>query len=429
MTRLVGKPATTGWTTKSALAKVPSDAAPNRAGFGAGVYGDDMRLVLAKGSSQYGSLRLHIDQLAAALSGLGHEIVVVDLIDAEPIPALHAAMAVRTDALVSFNGMPHEFAAGDFMNQSGAVFASFYLDHPVHHLIRLQSRIQRPALFFLDATHIAFMKAWAASDVIGSGGLLPPGANELDEAPDVSDEAFARRDIPLLFSGTYRGEPAQGWRGWPDSAATQIVAQMAERMAADGRLPLLEALDASLKAREAALSPEVLRAITPLLPTVQLFAEAYHRHAVLTALGAAEVPVQIYGLGWEPLCARYPSFQYGGVGSFEETLHLLRRARIVLSINNGFVAGGHERVFTAMRAGACVFSEASAYYAGAFDDGREIVTYDLDSLDRMPGRLLDLMADLPAQAAIARAGYQRATAEHRWQARAAALIQAIEAAR
>jgi len=388
-----------------------------------------MRLVLAKGRSQYGSLRLHIDQLAAALSELGHETVVVDLIDAEPMRAVNAAMAVRTDALISFNGMLHEFAASDVMSQSGSVFASFYVDHPIHHLTRLESRIQRPALFFLDATHIAFMKARAGPETIGAGGLLPPGANELDAAPDVSDEAFARRDIPVLFSGTYRGEPTQGWRGWPDSPATQIVAQTAERMAADGRLPLLDALDATLNARGAALSVDVLRAITPLLPPVQQFAEAYHRHAVLTALGDAEAPIQVYGLGWEPLCARYPSFQYGGVGSFEETLHLLRRARIVLSINNGFVAGGHERVFTAMRAGACVFSEASAYYAGAFDDGREIVTYGLDSLDRIPGRLLDLMADLPAQAAIARAGYQRATAEHRWQARAAALVQAIEAAR
>ncbi len=388
-----------------------------------------MRLVLAKGRSQYGSLRLHIDQLAAALSGLGHETVVVDLIDAEPMRAVNAAMAVRTDALISFNGMLHEFAAGDFMSQSGSVFASFYVDHPVHHLTRLQSRIPRPALFFLDATHIAFMKAWADPGAIGSGGLLPPGANELDEAPAVSDEAFARRNIPLLFSGTYRGEPAQAWRGWPDSPATQIVTQTADRMAADGGLPLLGALDATLTARGASLSSDVLRAITPLLPAVQQFAEAYHRHAVLTALGAAEVPVQVYGLGWEPLCAIYPSFQYGGVGSFEETLHLLRRARIVLSINNGFVAGGHERVFTAMRAGACVFSEASAYYADAFDDGQEMATYGLDSLDRMPGRLLDLVADLPVQAAIARAGYQRATAEHRWQARAAALIQAIEAAR
>ena len=388
-----------------------------------------MRLVLAKGRSQYGSLRLHIDQLAAALSGLGHETVVVDLIDADPMRAVGAAMASRTDALISFNGMLHEFAASDVMSQSGSVFASFYVDHPVHHLTRLASRIHRPALFFLDATHIAFMKAWADPGAIGSGGLLPPGANELDETPDVSDEAFARRDIPLLFSGTYRGEPTQAWRGWPDSPATQIVAQMTERMAADGRLPLLDALDATLKARGAALSPDVLRAITPLLPTVQQFAEAYHRHAVLTALGAAEVPVQVYGLGWEPFCARYPSFRYGGVGSFEETLHLLRRARIVLSINNGFVAGGHERVFTAMRAGACVFSEASGYYAGAFDDGQEIVTYGLDSLDLMPGRLLDLMADLPAQAAIARAGYQRVTAEHRWAARAAVLVEAIEAAR
>jgi hypothetical protein len=33
-----------------------------------------MRFVLVKGQSQYGSLRLHVDQLAEALSGLGEDV-------------------------------------------------------------------------------------------------------------------------------------------------------------------------------------------------------------------------------------------------------------------------------------------------------------------------------------------------------------------
>jgi len=149
---------------------------------------------------------------------------------------------------------------------------------------------------------------------------------------------------------------------------------------------------------------------------------------VLTALGAAGVPMQVCGLGWEPLCARYPSFDYIGVGSFEETLHLLRRARIALNANNGFVAGGHERVFTAMCAGACLFSEASQYYASAFRDGEEMAVFSLNDLDRAASRLAALMDDLPSQTAIARAGHRRATAGHRWSARAAEIVKAVSAA-
>ena len=139
--------------------------------------------------------------------------------------------------------------------------------------------------------------------------------------------------------------------------------------------------------------------------------------------------MQVYGNGWPALADRYPSFKYGGVGSFEETLHLLRRTRVVLNTNNGFVAGGHERVFTAMCAGAAVFSDASRYYADAFKEGREIVTFAWNRLAEAPAQLQALVDDVPRAAKIARAGHARAMAEHRWSDRATRLVKAIRQAR
>jgi len=276
---------------------------------------------------------------------------------------------------------------------------------------------------------VQFMKAWGANRTYAHLGFLPPGANELDQPVDTSDAAFARRDIPLLFTGTYRGPPKPGWTGWPDSAAKALLADTAERMAADGRLPLLDALREAATARKARLSAELLEAMALLLSTAQQYAEAWHRHAVLTALGEAGVPVEVHGLGWAPLCERYPSFRHAGEGSFEQTLHLLRRARIVLNINNGFISGGHERVFSAMSAGAAVFSDSSRYYDDVFEDETEIATFSIRHPDRAPEQLTALMADLPAQAAMARAGHTRAAAEHSWTARAAKLMAVVEGVR
>ena len=86
--------------------------------------------------------------------------------------------------------------------------------------------------------------------------------------------------------------------------------------------------------------------------------------------------------------------------SFQETLHLLRQARLVLNTNNGFVAGGHERVFTAMCAGAGVVSDQSRYYAEAFKEGREIATFTWSELDKVPGQIEGLLADEAALAAM-----------------------------
>jgi hypothetical protein len=389
-----------------------------------------LRFALIKGQSQYGSLRLHVDQLAAALSELGHVARVVDMMADDRQAQLNLAVHERPDCFFGFSGVGcdlkiHDGSAYDYL---GCVYASMYVDHPVHHLARIAAPIRRHVAFFLDRSHLQYVSASPLAKGISQLGFLPPGANELPEPADLSDEAFARRDIPAMFTGTYRGEPKRPWRDWPESPARNLCEQIAERMAADARLPVLDALRAALKQIGAELTPQLFADCGPLLTGPQLFAEAYHRDAVLQVLGRAGAPLHIWGAGWEPLAARHPSFFYGGVGSFAETLHLLRRARVVLNINNGFVAGGHERVFAAMCAGAAVFSDANRYYAEAFDEGREIATYSWPKLADAPGRLSALMADEGRCASIARAGARRVQADHRWTSRAARLVKAVEQA-
>ena len=391
-----------------------------------------MRFVLAKGQSQYGSLRLHVDQLAAALAALGHETEVVDLMQANGIASLLMTLSRPTDCFFAFNGVACEVAAqGRHFERPDFLYATMYVDHPAHHLRRLSNPIARQAVFFLDRTHVQFLTSWAAGAAerkFSHIGFLPPGANALPDPVDLSDQAFAARDIGVLFTGTYRGPPVPGWTDWEASPARDFVAETAERMAADGRLALLDALRAVLAERRLRLSADLFEGLVPLLPAAQQYAEAAHRHAFVTALGEAGVAVEVYGLGWAPFCARYPSFRHGGEGSFEETLRLLRRARVALNTNNGFVAGGHERVFSAMSAGAAVFSDASRYYAEAFKD-RELATFSWPRLDRAADQLTALQSDVGALAAQARAGALRAQAEHSWAARAGKLVKVVEGLR
>jgi hypothetical protein len=385
-----------------------------------------MRFVLVKGSSQYGSLRLHIDQLADALIELGEAVEVVDLIAPDPAARLIRAVQAPTECVFGFSGVGVDIAIpGKFFERPDFAYATLYVDHPVHHLERLSAPIARQAVFFLDRTHVGFVERWAKPGAFAHVGFLPPGANTLPAPVETSEAAFPARDIPLLFTGTYRGPPTQPWADWPESPARTLVADTSVHMAGDGRLALVDALSAVLGPADTELTSDLLQTIAPLLSQIQLFAEAQHRHRVLTALGHAEVPLSVYGAGWESLSQRHPSIRYGGVGSFEETLHLLRRARLVLNINNGFVAGGHERVFTAMCAGAAVLSDTSDYYAEAFEDGRDIATYDINRPQAIGGQVRALLADPGALATIASAGRDRAMAEHCWRNRAAELIAVV----
>jgi len=388
-----------------------------------------MRFVLVKGQSQYGSLRLHVAQLAEALGELGEHARIVDLTAQDAASQLAFALADPPDCVIGFNGVGGEIALpGRFVAQPSFVYAGLYVDHPVHHLDRLTAGPAGQAVFFLDRSHVDFMHRWTLAGAFAHIGFLPPGANTLPIPADTSDAAFAARDIGLLFTGTYRGQPRPPWSDWTESPARTLVERTADHMIARGRTPLLDAAAAVLREAGGELSSDLLRQAAPLLAMVQAHVEAALRHRTLTALGDAGVPMNVYGLGWEPLCQAYPSFRHGGVGSFEETLALLRRSRMVLNINNGFVAGGHERVFTALCAGAAVVSEASAYYDEAFGPD-ELATCDIDRPDEIAGGIARLSNDIDALARLARAGHARATTEHRWANRAWDLVEAIRALR
>jgi hypothetical protein len=387
-----------------------------------------MRFLLLKGQSQYGSLRLHIDQLAGALRALGEDVRVIDLLHHEGTAAfVRAAVVDGADCVFAFSGVfGQEYGA--VYKKLGITYASLYVDNPVHHLPRLQPPESAYAAFFLDRTHQAFMQAMDEARAFAHLGFLPPGANTLAAPVDVSREAYGERDIPILFSGTYRGEPPRAWLDMP-TAVCNLLNAVAERMVADGSLWIGAALRDALDATDVKLTPEFLRSVAPVLSPVQLFAEAYHRNAFLDVVGPAGIAIQTVGKGWGPLCERYRSFSYLGEGSFEETLELLRRTRVVINVNNGFVSGGHERVFAAMAAGAAVFSETSFFYDEVFVDGEDIATFKTPAQPDVAARLQRLSDDLDLGARIAAKGYAKTQAHHLWTNRATEIVEVVRGLR
>jgi hypothetical protein len=387
-----------------------------------------MRFLLVKAQSQYGSLRLHVDQLAAALTELGEDVRVVDTMAPFGTAAYVCATVVDgADCVFTFGGVfGQEY--GPVFKKFGITFASLYVDNPVHHLPRLEPPKAQYIAFFLDRTHQAFMQAMDETEAFAHLGFLPPGANTLPEPVDVSREAYGARDIPILFSGTYRGPPERTWLDMP-TAVCNLLDAVAERMVADGSLWIGAALKEALQSGGIALTPDFLRSIAPVLRFVQSFAEAYHRNTFLEVVGAAGVAITTVGKGWPDLCARFPSFSYLGEGSFEETLALLRRTRVVINVNNGFVSGGHERVFAAMAAGAAVFSETSLFYDEVFVAGKDLITFKTPVQAEVATRLQQLADDPHLGAAIAANGHAKTLANHMWTNRALQVVEVVRRVR
>lgn len=136
-----------------------------------------MRFVLIKGQSQYGSLRLHIDQLAQAFRDLGHEVEVVDL-TLGGLAALDRTVVTPPDAYLAINGVGSDYANanGSVYDQIGAAYVTLHVDHPVHQAARITTRFRKHAAFCLDRSHVQFVSAWPSAKGLAHLGFLPPGA-------------------------------------------------------------------------------------------------------------------------------------------------------------------------------------------------------------------------------------------------------------
>ncbi|MDE1145439.1 MAG: glycosyltransferase [Azospirillaceae bacterium] len=321
---------------------------------------------------------------------------------------------------------------GSLYDRADALFITLHVDHPVHLWERLETKMDRRFIVsFLDATHVKLVRDAFPPDHFAALSLMPPGANtSIPPVMPVEDDLFrdwtARRDIPLLFTGTYRGTPDRRWRQAERNFVTTLFDDAADLALSHDTLAMEEAIDQVVAARDVSLAPASRTQLIRRSREVYQYVEAYRRHRLLETLNAAGVPLVVYGKGWEN--GPFPAFDWRGEGSFEETLGLLRRTRLVLNSNNNFVAGGHERVFAAQVNGAAVVSDTSRYYDRHYADGRDMLFYRWSALADLPARIEAALADPDGLADVARAGFRQAATHHTWEVRARHILGLFEAA-
>ncbi len=374
---------------------------------------------LFKGQSQYGSLRTHVDQLAGALEARGTRVTILDFQQDGFMARLQDSLRATPPPglFISFNCVGADLRVGErsLYEALGVDHLSLNVDHPIYQWERLQATDGRRLIpCFLDHSHLRYLSRRVDLDRYPTVGFLPPGASTA--SPSASPPAFSwgpERDIPVLFTGTFRGLPE---RSWPrdGSLASRIIDATVERVLGSDGVAAHEAMDAALADLGLEATRDRLAGLMGPMHTVLNHCAAVHRHAIITALCEAQVPLVVYGNGWEPLAARYPSIDWRGEGSWAETLALLPRTRIVLSTNNEFFEGAHERVFAAQAHGAAVLSETSSVYTERYRDGHDILLFRWSEVASAAARVKALLADDLRLSTIAAAGHAATCAQHTW---------------
>lgn len=391
-----------------------------------------MQVALIRGASAYGALGLFIERLAAAFVQRGYSPVIVDATTQDIADALSRIAAQGPVALAFSFGLFGEFRTPEGLSVgdlADAPHVIHYVDYPLSHALRLDRTPRSAAILVVDATHVDAIEASYGEEHFAFVGFCPHAAIGPVAPASASAEAYAaERPVPTLFAGTFYPPETPAWTRFAPHLRALFQAAFEIALARDF-LPALDAVRIAMRDRGLDPAAPAHRDLRLAATFVHEQVRAARRLQLLQTAARMGMPLWAVGKGYEAELARFPNLTYGGEADLGGVVGLMRHSRVVLNVNANFGAGSHERVFSAMAAGAAVASDHSRFYAERFDAGAEILLYRWTALEAGLDQVARLAADPQAAWALAQAGRARAAAEHQWEQRVDVILAAADAAR
>lgn len=156
-----------------------------------------------------------------------------------------------------------------------------------------------------------------------------------------------------------------------------------------------------------------------------LYLSHYFRYQLLKTLTDNDIQVHVFGTSWKNCrLLENPNFIWHNQDlTTAECLSVWQQSKIALNIMSGHKNAVTERIVNSMLQKAAVCTERNSYLESQFQDGSDVIYYDLAHLDSLPKRLASLLANTQQLEQIAENGCKKAFYYHTWDNRAQALLE------
>jgi hypothetical protein len=306
-----------------------------------------------------------------------------------------------------------------YMMSVDFLFFAFLVDHPIYHRGRLKSNVQNLIVSCIDKTHVEFINEY--ENIVCSKVFIPHGARRYTEP-----RPFSQRTYRFIFAGSYSNPDhvRKQWQGF-DSHLARFLDNAAERALYDSERTLPDIFQELLNEKGLDENPIYLRKLTEVMPLVDRFVRSKRRLMVLEAL--TDFPLHVFGNGWDecPLYGRNQWVFHPPV-SYNEMQELMGDSQMVLSVLPYFQFGGHERIFSAMLAGAVLLTDTNAYLNQNFRPDKDFVPYSLTEPDRLRQQVGALFDDPVLLEEMAESGREAIMRGHLWKHRTEQIVEAVK---
>jgi hypothetical protein len=393
-----------------------------------------MKIVVFKGQSRYGALRAFADEIIQAFAAQGDAVAVLDLTPAKSTRYI-------SDWLKAIGPVDFCFSFqifGSFVDPDGKTISDItgaphviqYVDYPLTQIDELRAISPKCALLTVDPSHVVAIEQIFGPDHFAYVGFNPHGGvGEQHPLPDDAASYAAERPIPILFTGSFYAPVPICPTTYPDRIK-ELFQTAGDLALSQEWIAPLTALDQIFAVSGLDLGNEEIRSNVQMLRQLVGFVNErvrqVRREKFLTTAAQLGLPLTVYGMGYEQVLDRFPNIDYRGSADIREIVELMRQSQLVISLNANFGEGSHERPLSAMRAGAAVASERSAFYEREFD-AAEIALFHWNRLESDLAGIGALAQNPEALFAMAKAGQAKAS-HHRWADRIGAITAAAHSA-
>lgn len=324
------------------------------------------------------------------------------------------------DAFIGLNRSEPAFVAEDgsyFMDSYfGCPFFNILVDAPYSHYPSLHAHMENLYVILLDNGYVEYCKKnYPDCKSVEMGYLLGhTGGQNGNLIP------YEKRGIDILFTGTYR-ESDYFRRTFLASQCSDEEKNAFLYMIENGiKCPhkTIESLfrDYLMLNMAEIDTAEFVRIMSNVGVYADIYLRSYWREKVIDSLADSGMNITLAGSCWEEYFQKTPkNVTLLGEMNMESTGNLTANAKILLNVMPWFKDGLHDRIPTAMHNGAVCVTDSSSYIDMHFQDGENIVLYQLDNLGELPDKCQYLLEHPKEAASIARAGKEKAGREYTWE--------------
>ena len=163
------------------------------------------------------------------------------------------------------------------------------------------------------------------------------------------------------------------------------------------------------------------------LSTINLCLRTIYREKLIRTITNADIKIHVFGDDWDSFKCDKPWNIIRSAERIEtgEAVKVIQNSKISLNSMPLLKNGVHERVLTAMLQKAVALTDTNEYIEENFNKGKELVTYDLTKISKIPKKITELLDNNTLMQSIADRGYIRASSDYMWKDRVDELLKHI----